>query len=98
DFSNCGYRGGGVPIPDVPANVTLAPGNGNDTQRIQSALDQIAKLPIEPSGFRGAVLLKRGRYRIEGALAIKASGVVLRGEGQGEDRTVLIAAGSKSRV
>jgi hypothetical protein len=100
DFSNCGYGGGGVTIPAVPVKATVTPksGESDDTQRIQAALDQVSKLPLDRAGFRGAVLLKRGRYRIEGALGITASGVVLRGEGQGEEGTVLVAAGTKERV
>ena len=100
DFSNCGYGGGRTTIPEVAVKVTLdpQPGARDDTQRIQAALDQAGKLPLDKAGLRGAILLKRGTYRIEGALAINASGVVLRGEGHGEDGTLLIAAGTKERV
>jgi hypothetical protein len=100
DFSNCGYGGGGVTIPEVPVKATVLPepGSRDDTTRIQAAIDQVSKLPPGPDGFRGAVLLGRGRYRIEGALQIAASGVVLRGVGQTEDGTVLIGAGTKKRV
>jgi hypothetical protein len=37
------------------------------------------------------VLLRKGRYRLGGTLCIAAGGVVLRGEGSGEDGTVLVA-------
>jgi len=95
DFSHCGYNGGGVPLPDVAARVTLAPRPGatDERPRIQAALDDVAKLPPGKDGFRGAVLLKRGRYPVGGTLRIGASGVVLRGEGDGEDDTVLVATG-----
>jgi hypothetical protein len=98
DFSNCGYKGGGVRLPEVPVKVTLEPAEGDAGARIQAALDQVAALPLDENGIRGAVLLKRGTYRIGGALKLGASGVVLRGEGQGEDGTVLICAGKGQRT
>ena len=98
DFSNCGYMGGGVRIPDVPVKVTLGPADGDDGGRIQAAIDDVSGLPPDSKGFRGAVLLKRGTYEIEGTLRIGASGVVLRGEGQGEDGTVLVATGKEKRT
>ncbi|MFT3870721.1 MAG: DUF6298 domain-containing protein [Nibricoccus sp.] len=98
DFSHAGYAGGGVALPIVPVKFILAPEVGDNTARIQAALDRLAGLPIDETGFRGAVLLKKGRYEIEGQLRIKASGVVLRGEGQGADGTVLVATGTDRRA
>ena len=98
DFSNAGYMGGGVKIPDVQARIVLAPGSGDDdTARIQEAIDQVAVMPQSAEGIRGAVLLKKGTYRIAGTLYIRSSGVVLRGEGQGEDGTILYATGKNKR-
>lgn len=95
DFSHCGYGGGGARIPEVPAKVTLAPEPEarDDTARIQDALDQVARLPVGSDGFRGAVRLQKGRYRVSGPLKIAAGGIVLRGEGSGDDGTVLVATG-----
>src|SRR5436190_10861411 len=61
DFSNAGYMGGGVKIPEVPVTITLKPAATpqDDTDRIQQAIEQIAKLPLEKNGVRGAVLLTR---------------------------------------
>lgn len=100
DFSNCGYMGGGVRIPDMAVKLTLRPqaGNADDTKRLQAAIDQIAAMAPDRSGFRGALLLSKGAYRIEGSLRIKTSGIVLRGEGSGEGGTVLRATGNKPRV
>ncbi|MFO1490182.1 MAG: hypothetical protein U1F77_16425 [Kiritimatiellia bacterium] len=96
DFSNCGYRGGGVALPHAPVRVTLAPTKeGDDRERIQQALDGVAALPLDKDGLRGAVLLRRGLYRVGGMLTLRASGVVLRGEGDGEDGTVLLATARK---
>ncbi|CAO3563972.1 unnamed protein product [Mortierella alpina] len=47
--------------------------------------------------IRGAVLLKKGTYRVAGALIINKSGVVLRGEGQDSNGTVIIATGKIQR-
>ena len=93
DFSWCGYRGGGVALPRLPVKVTLEPvPDGDDHKRIQQALDTVAALPPDENGFRGAVLLKRGTYRVGNMLTIGKSGIVLRGEGDGEDGTVMIAS------
>lgn len=93
DFSNVGYKGGGVAVPDAPVRETVAPdGDGkDDLARLQIALDKVAALPLDVKGIRGALLVKKGRYLLGDTLQIRASGVVLRGEGQGEDGTVLVA-------
>ncbi|MBI1336323.1 MAG: hypothetical protein GC164_05110 [Phycisphaera sp.] len=103
DWSQCGYRNSSVPIPDVQVAVTLEPLTGEATQeanlaypvgpdshdRIQTAIDQVAAMKPDVDGLRGAVLLKKGTYYINGSLNVR-SGVVLRGEGDGEDGTILI--------
>lgn len=97
DFSHCGFGGGGVPLLEATTRETVEPlaGDGDDTTRIQAALDRVAKLRFDADGLRGAVLLKRGTYRVSGILRVSASGVVLRGEGDGEDGTVIIATARK---
>ncbi len=99
DFSNCGYRGGGVRIPDVPVKTTLASEGGasDDTKRIQNAIDQLAKQQPDANGIRGAILLKKGKYRIASSLKIHASGIVFRGEGESENGTILFASGKTQR-
>ncbi len=96
DFSYCGYKGGGVAIPYLQVVTTLKPGDftSDDTPRIQEAVDQLAKKSPDKNGFRGAILLKKGKYRIENRLLINASGIVLRGEG--EDDTQLIVTPLKA--
>jgi hypothetical protein len=98
DFSHAGYRGGGAPLPDVPVRVTVAPVDGDDGARIQGAIDYVSRLPADAGGLRGAVLLGRGRYEVAGSLAIHSSGVVLRGQGDGADGTVLVATGNSRRT
>jgi hypothetical protein len=98
DFSYAGYRGGDDVIPDVQVKITVAPVPGDNTARLQAALDYVATLPLDAQGLRGAVLLDRGRYEIHGGLRLNASGVVLRGRGTGEDGTVLVATGLDRRT
>jgi hypothetical protein len=97
DFSHAGYGGGGVAIPDVPARVVVRPAPGDTGARIQAAIDRVSALPPDARGFRGAVLLTAGRYEVAGSLRIGASGVVLRGQGDGPDGTVLVATGTRRR-
>lgn len=85
DYSWCGYQLSSVGIPFVPAQVQVsAPADGADaTALIQQALDYVGSLPVGPDGFRGAVVLRQGRYHLDGQLLMRQSGVVLRGEGNG---------------
>jgi hypothetical protein len=98
DFSRCGYMGGGVAIPDVPVVVAVGPGQGDNGARIQAAIDHVSRRPADGRGFRGAVLLLAGRHRIAGSLRIEAGGIVLRGQGEGPDGTVLVAVGTDRRT
>lgn len=98
DFSHCGYMGQDRPIPDVPVRVVVSPSEGDNTERIQTAIDYVAGLAPDADGIRGAVLLLKGRYEVFGSLKMSASGVVLRGQGMGEDGTILIAAGQDRRT
>lgn len=90
DFSYAGYMGGGVSLPtDIPIKATVTPAEGDDAQRIQAAINIVEQLEPDNNGFRGVVLIKAGHYSLKNVLAIRASGVVLRGEGQGLNGTVL---------
>ena len=99
DFSYCGYQGGGVPLPDIRVRVTLSPKkSGDDTRRIQEALDKVGGKSFDRKNVRGAVLLKAGIYRVSKTLRISHSGIVLRGEGQQVGGTVVIATGTNKRT
>ncbi len=90
DYSYAGYMGGGVSLPtDIPIEATVSPEEGDDVHRIQAAINLVESLEPDQNGFRGVVLIKAGHYSLENTLTIKASGVVLRGEGQGLNGTVL---------
>jgi hypothetical protein len=98
DFSTCGYAGGDRRIPDAPVRVVVSPVAGDETARIQKAIDYVSGLPADANGIRGAVLLLKGRHEISGALQIAKSGVVLRGQGMDESGTVLVASGTDRRT
>ena len=98
DFSHCGYAGGDREIPDVPVRVVVSPVPGDETARIQKAIDYVAGLPADTNGVRGAVLLLKGRHQVYAGLQITNSGVVMRGQGMGENGTVLVAAGVDRRT
>lgn len=93
DFSSAGCGGGGVALPAVPAKFALTPSGRDDTRLIQAALDAVGRLPPDASGFRGAVVLRGGTFRVAGHLRLDTSGVVLRGDG-----ATLLAAGTSRRT
>ncbi|NEW05786.1 discoidin domain-containing protein [Paenibacillus sp. SYP-B3998] len=97
DFSNSGYGGGGVKLPDIEPVVVIKPLAGDNTQLIQEGIDRISAMPRSAEGFRGAVILKKGIYEISGKLRISASGVVIRGDGAHVGGTLLYATGKIQR-
>ena len=98
DFSHVGYHRGDKEIPTVEVVKTItAPASGDSQHLIQKAIDEVSRLPVNKQGFRGAILLKKGIYSIPGSLKISAGGIVLRGEGDNENGTVLIASGKGQR-
>jgi hypothetical protein len=77
-------------LGEAEAVGTMAYPMGPDSrERIQTALDAVAAMEPMASGYRGAVVLNRGIYYIEGGLNIPP-GVVLRGRGDGPDGTRLL--------
>ncbi len=94
DYSGVGYKGGTVPIPNVATKTNLTPVAGDNGARIQSAINYVASLTLDTNGFRGAVQLAPGLYPISNTIVISASGIVLRGAGDGGNtnyNTVLYA-------
>lgn len=97
DFSQAGY-GNGKDIPVVSLSertITLSPledKEADNTQHIQKAIDEVGKQALDAEGIRGVVLLKAGRYNVDGTLNLIYDGVILRGEGNcfsDNDSTVL---------
>lgn len=96
DYSRVGYHNGEEPIPTVKVVKTLESGDKKDhTEMIQQAIDEVAAMP---ENKRGAILLKAGKYTVSDTLKINASGVVLRGEGQGENGTVIYDVRKKAEI
>lgn len=92
DFSHAGYMGGGVSLPsNISIEAVVTPEQGDDAPRIQAAINLVESLAPDQDGFRGVILLKAGHYSLENILAIRESGVILRGEGQGLNGTVIHA-------
>lgn len=94
DFSHCGYQGGNLTMPTVAAKIFVKNEPGDATPRIQAAIDWLGKIPLDENGFRGAVLLEKGVYQLNGGLIVRQSGIVIRGSGAGKDGTVLLGAGT----
>ena len=90
DFSACGYTSGGVAIPtNIPVVTILNPIAGDNRPQIQAAINTLSAQPVGTNGFRGVILLKRGVYTFTGTMQINASGIVVRGEGDGTNGTIL---------
>ena len=96
DFSRVGYYAGDKNIPDVAVVKTIeSVASGTSEGIIQSAIDELSKKPLDKNGFRGAILLKKGTYKIPEEIKIEASGIVLRGEGDNSNGTRLVAQSKK---
>ena len=92
DYSYVGYRMSQQPIPNTDVKVYVEWHDGDQSSRIQKAIDYVASLkPDRKTGLRGAVLLGKGCYELSEPLRIQASGVVIRGTAKGE--TVLFKTG-----
>ncbi|MGN6180701.1 MAG: hypothetical protein ACTHNW_16075 [Mucilaginibacter sp.] len=99
DFSRVGYHEGDKPLPEIPVVKTVdPPANGDGQQVIQNAIDEVARRTPDVNGYRGAILLKKGVYKVPGSLNISAGGIVLRGEGSTKDGTCIIATGAGQRT
>ncbi|HEX7316360.1 MAG TPA: DUF6298 domain-containing protein [Pyrinomonadaceae bacterium] len=96
DFSHAGYGSGGVARPEVPAALRVRPTGGDDTALIQAALERVASSPADARGWRGAVLLDGGTFRVARQLRLRASGVVLRG--RDVKLTTVVATGRSRRA
>lgn len=91
DYSSCGYRSSEQDIPSVRNVVFVPHATGDNTARIQRAIDYVSSLAPDATGFRGAVLLDKGEFTLSGNLRISASGIVLRGSDK--EKTILLKTG-----
>ena len=84
DFSGVGYmKGADIPsLSEVGGQlVELEVASGDQTTRIQAAIDSMASYPITATGYRGTLRLGAGIWRISNTLTVAVSGVVLQGTG-----------------
>lgn len=96
DFSRVGYYSGDKAIPNIPVVKTIEPAaNGTSEEVIKAAIEEVSKKPPGKDGFRGAILLKKGTYKIPEDIRIEASGIVLRGEGDDINGTRIVALSKK---
>ena len=91
DYSAVGYMNSEVPIPTVGIVLTVNPIAGDNLANIQNAINQVAAMPLDANGFRGAILFNAGTYNISDTVTISASGIVLRGVGFNGSGTNFIA-------
>ena len=91
DFSAVGYMNSEVPIPTVGVVLTVNPVAGDNLSNVQNAINQVAAMPLDANGFRGAILFNAGTYNISDTVTITASGIVLRGVGFNGSGTNFIA-------
>jgi hypothetical protein len=81
----------------VPVKATVWPIAGDNSDKVQKAIDSVSVLPPDAYGFRGAVLLKMGFYQLDKPLYIRSSGVILRGEGMSDIGTILFGKTPKQQ-
>lgn len=91
DFSSCGYMSSEQDIPAVPYAVFIPHQSGDNSTRIQQAIDYVSSLPLNKDGFRGAILLDKGVFELNKELYITVSGVVL--QGSDKEKTILFKKG-----
>ena len=91
DFSAVGYMNSETSIPTIGVVLTVNPVAGDNLANIQNAINQVAAMPLDANGFRGAILFNAGTYNISDSVTITASGIVLRGVGFNGSGTNFIA-------
>jgi hypothetical protein len=97
DYSYAGFKAGETALPTVAEVARLEAAGGDNTARIQQALDAVGARTPDANGLRGALVLGPGTWEIKGTVKVLQSGVVLRGSGNGSDpakNTVLHATGN----
>jgi hypothetical protein len=102
DFSDCGYRGGTVPLPSVSAQidpsrwVKVSPGAGDAAALIQAAINTVAAMTPDANGWRGVVDLNPGEYQVGTTGSLGAATVTNGGSGYTSAPSVTITGGGGS--
>ncbi|PKL87324.1 MAG: peptidoglycan-binding protein [Ignavibacteriae bacterium HGW-Ignavibacteriae-2] len=100
DFSFVGYKNGNDTIPYVPVVKTISPISGDNTSHINSAILELAAIPLNSAGIRGALLLEPGIYEVKNIIYIQFDGIILRGSGDGSDpsaNTIIYATSTSQK-
>lgn len=106
DFSQAGYKNGkDIPVINLPERtIVISPledKEADNTQHVQKAINEVGQYELNADGIRGVVLLKAGRYNIDGTLNLTYDGVILRGEGNcfsENDSTVLYGRNASEKA
>lgn len=93
DFSYAGFAASERPIPAIENKIVVHQQEQDATQIIQAAIDYVSNLKPNKYGYRGAVLLDKGIFKVSGVLYIKHSGVVIRGSGTSQNGTLILGTG-----
>ncbi len=100
DFSYSGFYNGEYELPDsskLPVAAVVEPSENpeeDDTERLQKIIDDVYN--NSPDNRFKVVKLKAGRYNISKQGLYLRSGIVLSGEGQGPDGTIIYASDAAS--
>ena len=91
-YSQVGYKQSAQTIPDAPVVMFVDWQPGDQSARIQAAIDAVARRKADRrTGLRGAILLGKGRFELSEPLRLSADGIVIRGAGR--QATVLYKKG-----
>ena len=92
DYSTCGYHASERAIPDTKATWLIDSREGDCSNLIQQAIDEIARRKPDADGHRGTLLLGEGTFHLDSPLRIAASGIVVKG--MGRTKTILVKHGA----
>jgi hypothetical protein len=86
DFSYAGYKNSNIEIPEVNNIIkTITPLVGDNTKHINDAIQSLKAVSKDSHGIRGVLLLKKGKYEVYGIIKVDVDGLVIKGEGYGND-------------
>ena len=91
DYSTCGYHASEKAIRNVAATVFVPWEEGDCTDMIQYAIDQVSTMKVNSDGIRGVVLLDKGTFQITQPLRINTSGIIIRGTDK--EKTIIVKNG-----
>ncbi|MEJ5961881.1 peptidoglycan-binding protein [Pedobacter immunditicola] len=98
DFSFAGYKNSNVDVPAIKNVIrTISPIPGDNTDHINKAIQASKNVPKDDHGQRGVLLLKKGKYDVYGIINVDVDGLVIRGEGSGnnpDEATVIYGRGN----